>query len=57
MLASGTTIAGMSPLLSDPFFLAMAVCIMSGVAFATFLALVAVPVFYRIALGRRIETT
>ena len=57
MLASGTTIAGMSPLLSDPFFLAMAVCIMSGVAFATFLTLVAVPVFYRIALGRRIETT
>lgn len=55
MLASGTTIAGMSPLLSDPFFLEMAVCIMSGLAFATLLTLVAVPVFYRIALGKRIQ--
>ena len=55
MLASGTTIAGMSPLLGDPFFLEMAVCIMSGLAFATLLTLVAVPAFYRIALGRRIQ--
>ncbi len=54
ILASGTTIAGMSPLLSDPFFREMAVCIMSGLAFATLLTLVAVPVFYRIALGGRI---
>ncbi len=51
ILASGTTIVGMSPLLADPFFLEMAVCIMSGLAFATLLTLVAVPVFYRIALG------
>lgn len=56
MLAAGTTIAGMSPLLADPFFLEMAVCIMGGLAFATLLTLVAVPVFYRIALGRGIET-
>ena len=55
LLASGTTIAGMSPLLADPFFLEMAVCIMSGLAFATLLTLVAVPVFYRIALGKRIQ--
>ena len=54
LLASGTTIIGMAPLLSDPFFLEMAVCIMSGLAFATLLTLVAAPVFYRIALGRRI---
>ena len=54
MLATGTTIAGMSPLLADPFFKEMAVCIMSGLAFATLLTLVAVPVFYRIALGKRI---
>jgi len=52
MLAAGTTIAGMSPLLADPFFLEMAVCIMGGLAFATLLTLVAVPVFYRISLGR-----
>jgi multidrug efflux pump subunit AcrB len=54
LLAAGTTIAGMSPLLADAFFMEMAVCIMSGLAFATLLTLVAVPVFYRIALGKRI---
>ena len=54
MLAAGTTIAGMSPLLADPFFREMAVCIMGGLAFATLLTLVAVPVFYRIALGKRV---
>ena len=55
MLAAGTTIAGMSPLLADPFFAEMAVCIMGGLAFATLLTLVAVPVFYRIALGRSLS--
>ena len=55
ILASGTTIVGMSPLLADPFFREMAVCIISGLAFATLLTLVAVPVFYRIALGKRIQ--
>lgn len=54
MLAAGTTIAGMSPLLADPFFLEMAVVIMGGLTFATLLTLVAVPVFYRIALGREV---
>jgi len=54
MLATGTTIAGMSPLLTDPFFAEMAVCIMGGLAFATLLTLIAVPVFYRIALGSKI---
>ncbi len=54
LLAAGTTIAGMSPLLGDAFFLEMAVCIMSGLAFATLITLLAVPVFYRVALGRRI---
>ncbi len=55
VLAAGTTIAGMSPLLADAFFQEMAVSIMSGLAFATLLTLVAVPVFYRIALGKRIK--
>lgn len=53
MLASGTTIAGMAPLLGDPFFKEMAVCIMGGLAFATVLTLVAVPVFYRLLIGSR----
>lgn len=55
MLASGTTIAGMAPLLTDVFFTEMAVCIMGGLAFATLLTLIAVPVFYRIALGKRLS--
>jgi len=45
-LAAGTTILGMLPLLSDAFFASMAVTIMGGLAFATLLTLIAVPVFY-----------
>jgi multidrug efflux pump subunit AcrB len=55
LLATGTTIAGMAPLLRDAFFREMAVCIMGGLAFATLLTLIAVPVFYRIAMGRRLQ--
>ena len=55
MLAAGTTIAGMSPLLGDVFFREMAVCIMGGLAFATLLTLVAVPVFYRLAFSRELS--
>ena len=54
LLAAGTTIAGMAPLLGDAFFLEMAVCIMSGLAFATLITLLAIPVFYRVALGKRV---
>jgi len=54
MLAALTTIFGMSPLLTDDFFREMAVCIMGGLSFATIITLVAVPVFYRIALGHLI---
>ena len=54
LLAAGTTIAGMSPLLRDAFFAEMAVCIMGGLAFATILTLIAVPVFYRLALSRQL---
>ncbi|MBT7372225.1 MAG: efflux RND transporter permease subunit, partial [Gammaproteobacteria bacterium] len=55
MLASLTTVFGMAPLLTDAFFKEMAVCIMGGLLFATLLTLVAVPVFYRIALGSRVR--
>ena len=47
-LAAITTILGMAPLLSDAFFAGMAVTIMGGLAFATILTLIAVPVFYAI---------
>lgn len=43
-----TTVLGMIPLLSDAFFVAMAVAIMSGLAFATILTLLFVPVLYAI---------
>jgi multidrug efflux pump subunit AcrB len=55
MLAAGTTIIGMSPLLSDAFFREMAVCIMGGLAFATLLTLLALPVFYRLAFSKALK--
>ena len=48
VLAAGTTILGMAPLLSDAFFVSMAVTIMGGLAFASVLTLIAAPVLYRI---------
>jgi multidrug efflux pump subunit AcrB len=45
-LAAFTTILGMIPLLPDVFWSAMAVTIMAGLAFATVLTLVVVPVLY-----------
>jgi multidrug efflux pump subunit AcrB len=50
-LAAITTILGMAPLLSDPFFADMSVTIMGGLAFATVLTLIAVPVLYSIFFG------
>lgn len=55
MLAAITTVFGMSPLLTDAFFREMAVCIMSGLMFATLLTLIAAPVFYRLLLGKRVS--
>jgi multidrug efflux pump subunit AcrB len=43
-----TTVLGSIPLLSDPFFGAMAVCIMFGLTFAAILSLFVTPVFYAI---------
>ncbi|GGW49327.1 efflux RND transporter permease subunit [Alishewanella tabrizica] len=54
ILAALTTILGMLPLIWDAFFSSMAVTIMAGLAFATILTLVAVPVLY--ALIFRIPT-
>lgn len=45
-LAAITTILGMAPLLTDAFFADMAVTIMGGLAFATVLTMIAVPVLY-----------
>jgi multidrug efflux pump subunit AcrB len=43
-----TTILGMIPLVVDPFYSAMAVTIMCGLAFATLITMVVVPVNYAI---------
>ncbi len=48
MMASFTTVLGMTPLIPDPLFGAMAVTIMSGLSFATVLTLIIVPVLYTI---------
>jgi hypothetical protein len=48
-----TTVLGMIPLLKDPFFGAMAACIMFGLSFAGILCLLVTPVMYAIFFGIR----
>ena len=48
ILAASTTILGMIPLLPDVFFVNMSITIMGGLAFATVLTLIFVPVLYAI---------
>ena len=51
MLVAVTTVLGMIPLTQDPFFSAMAVTIMFGLAFACFLTMIVVPSLYAICFG------
>jgi multidrug efflux pump subunit AcrB len=53
LLAAGTTILGMTPLLGDAFFQGMAMTIISGLAFASVITLVAVPAIYALFFGIR----
>jgi multidrug efflux pump subunit AcrB len=53
MLVAVTTVLGMIPLLQDPFFSAMAVTIMFGLAFACFLTMIIVPILYAIFFKAR----
>ncbi|MBR3371067.1 MAG: efflux RND transporter permease subunit [Rhodobacteraceae bacterium] len=53
LLAAVTTIFGMLPLLPDAFFASMAVTIMGGLAFATVLTMIVVPVLYALMFGIR----
>jgi len=46
LMASLTTIVGMVPLLGDPMYGAMAVCIMAGLAVGTLITLILLPVLY-----------
>jgi multidrug efflux pump subunit AcrB len=47
-MAAATTILGMLPLFQDAFYISMAVTIVSGLAVATVLTMVFVPVLYAI---------
>jgi multidrug efflux pump subunit AcrB len=55
MMAAGTTILGMAPLLSDALYSGMAVTIMGGLLAATFLTLVIVPVTYTMVYGIKVD--
>jgi len=57
VMAAGTTVLGMVPLLFDPFFANMAVTIMGGLGFATLLTLLAVPCLYLVFMRVKPEET
>ncbi|MBO4612376.1 MAG: efflux RND transporter permease subunit [Bacteroidaceae bacterium] len=46
IMASLTTILGMAPLVPDPMYGSMAVCVMSGLAMGTLITLVFLPILY-----------
>lgn len=46
LMASLTTIVGMAPLLTDPMYSSMAVCIMGGLTMGTIITLLLLPLFY-----------
>jgi multidrug efflux pump subunit AcrB len=50
-MAAATTVLGMIPLLQDAFFIAMAVAIMAGLTFASFLTMLIVPTLYVTLFG------
>lgn len=51
ILAAGTTILGLIPLLSDVFFTNMSITIMAGLGFASLLTLTVVPTLYAVFFG------
>jgi len=55
VMAAGTTILGMIPLIPDPMFGGMAVTIMGGLFIATLLTIIVLPVFYSIIFGLKKE--
>ncbi len=53
LMVALTTVLGSIPLLTDPFFGAMAVCIMFGLSFACVLTMIVMPALYAILYGVR----
>ena len=56
MLAAGTTVLGVIPLLVDPFWEAMAACIMAGLGVGALLTIILYPTLYAILHGIRPPT-
>lgn len=56
LMVALTTVLGMIPLLKDPFFGAMAVCIMFGLSFACVLTMLVMPALYAIVFNVWPET-
>ncbi|MHC4208291.1 MAG: efflux RND transporter permease subunit, partial [Planctomycetota bacterium] len=48
LLAAGTTVLGVIPLLKDVFWISLAVTIMAGLAFGTILTMILLPVLYAV---------
>jgi len=57
LMVALTTVLGSIPLLTDPFFGTMAVCIMFGLSFACVLTLVVMPALYTIFYGVDMKAT
>jgi multidrug efflux pump subunit AcrB len=57
IMAAGTTILGMAPLLTDALYSGMAVTIMGGLFAATFLTLIVVPVVYTLVYRIKVDKT
>ena len=55
MLAAGTTVLGVIPLLQDVFWIGLAVAIMGGLAVGSILTLFVVPLFYTMIYGLKEE--
>ena len=55
MMAAGTTILGMAPLLADALYAGMAVTIMGGLFVASFLTLIIVPVVYTMVYRIKVD--
>ena len=48
LLAAGTTVLGVIPLLKDVFWVSLAVTVMAGLAFGTILTMIVLPILYAV---------
>ena len=55
LMASLTTILGMAPLLGDPMYGSMAICIMAGLTVGTVITLILLPTMYAVFFSVKVE--